>query len=269
MRHVMQMTAANGLTSIVSRFLVSLVLWCAATQAVAAEEPAIDPKAAQIVMKSAEFLATRPAISFGWFVSYDEVVEEKEKITYLRSGTTRLVRNNGFVMQTERGDTLRDYYWDGATITVSSPNENWHASASYEGSFEALVEAISKTTGTIVPMWSILSKDLPRDLLKNADAGAYLGTTLLAGQEAHHLAFSEKEEDWQIWVSRSETSPVPLMLIGTEKAKTGWPQYRVYMTDWNFDLQADAAQFTYVPDESSLRITLPLLSDISEKAQKN
>jgi hypothetical protein len=123
----------------------------------------------------------------------------------------------------------------GSTITVASPNENWHASADYTGNFEALIETIRKTTGTVVPMWSILSKDLPRDLLKNADAGAYLGKTLVAGKEAHHLAFSEKEEDWQIWVSTSETSPVPLMLIGTEKAKTGWPQYRVYMTDWNVD----------------------------------
>jgi hypothetical protein len=263
------MIGASGLNLIGSGALASLVLLGAAAQAVAAQKETVDPQAAAIAIKSAEYLASRPAFSFGWFVSYDEVVEEKEKISYLRSGTTRMVRNSGFVMQTERGDTFRDYYWDGSTITVASPNENWHASADYTGNFEALVETIRKTTGTVVPMWSILSKDLPRDLLKNADAGAYLGKTLVAGQEAHHLAFSEKEEDWQIWVSTSETSPVPLMLIGTEKAKTGWPQYRVYMTDWNVDLDQDSVQFKYVPGENSLEITLPLLSDISEDAQKN
>ncbi len=265
----MRFVDVSGLNSARSGALASLLLMVTAFHPSAAEEKRIDPQAAEIVTKSAEFLASQPAFSFGWFVSYDEVVEQREKITYLRSGTTRMVRNKGFVMQTERGDTFRDYYWDGSTITVASPNENWHASADYKGSFEALVEAIRKTTGTVVPMWSILSRDLPSDILKDADAGAYLGKTLVAGQEAHHLVFSEKEEDWQIWVSTSETSPLPLMFIGTEKAKTGWPQYRVYMTDWNMDLDADPAQFRHVPDENSLRITLPLLTDISEEAQKD
>ncbi|MEM7463631.1 MAG: DUF2092 domain-containing protein [Pseudomonadota bacterium] len=230
------------------------------------EQNAIDPKAAEIAKKSAEFLASRSALSFKWFVSYDEVVEEREKITYLRSGNTLMVRDTGFAMYTERGETLRDYYWDGATVSVVSPNENWHASASYEGSFDSLVANVRDKTGAILPLWSMLSKSLPNDLLINVDSGAYLGTTLIAGRQVHHVVFSEKDEDWQIWVSTDEDTPVPIMLIGTEKGRTGWPQYRVYMSDWNLDPEFSEASFKFVPDENSTAITLPLLTDVTTRS---
>lgn len=251
--------------------VIPILLFLFATPAPAAEndQDAIDPRAVEIVMKSAKFLASRPAFSLGWFISFDVVDEEREKITYLRSGTTLMARGKGLVMRTERDNTLRDYYWDGSTVSVVSPNENWHATAKYEGSFDSLVESIRAKTGTVLPMWSMLSENLPDNLLDDADSGAYLGTVLVAGREAHHLIFSEKDEDWQIWISTDEQVPVPIMLVGTEKNKTGWPQYRVYMNDWNVEPDTEPAQFSYVPDENSIAITLPLLDEISKRASGN
>ena len=88
---------------------------------------------------------------------------------------------------------------------------------------------------------------------------AYLGVTLIAGREAHHLAFTEAEEDWQLWVSTDETAPLPLMLVGTEKNETGWPQYLVYMMDWNLAPEIDASAFRYTPREVDVRVGFPAL----------
>ena len=53
----------------------------------AAEGPMLDAEAIELARASAEFLASRPAMSFNWFVSYDEVRDGREKLTYMRSGT--------------------------------------------------------------------------------------------------------------------------------------------------------------------------------------
>ena len=102
-------------------------------------------------------------------------------------------------------------------------------------------------------MYSIMQRGLPERLEKGLKAAAYLGTTKVADQEVYHLAFSDDEEDWQVWISTDENMPVPVVIIGTEPKKTGWPQYRAYLPDY------DAAQFKYVPAEGDVKISFPEL----------
>lgn len=227
----------------------------------------VDPKAAEIAQKAADFLAVQPAFSFTWFVSYDDVVDGREKITYLRSGDTVMVRDKGFVSHTERENTLRDYYYDGSVFTVASPNENFYTSIPFHGGFDALVKAVRERSGTVLPLWSMMSETLPKEFLSTVESGADLGTTLVAGQQAYHLAFSENSEDWQVWISTDEDSPLPLMLVGTDKTKQGWPQYRVYMTDWNLSPDQDPAQFTFTPGKDDVRVTFPVSEAESGSAQ--
>jgi len=54
------------------------------------------------------------------------------------------------------------------------------------------------------------------------------------------------------------------MLIGTERNKPGWPQYRIYFSDWNLDPDPSALQFTYEPEEDDVRISFPAVAGKSE-----
>ena len=218
-------------------------------------------------MSAANFLASNDKLSFNWFVSSDEVVNDQEKITYFRSGNIVLDRGNGFVARTERGNTYRDFYFDGSMFSVASPNENFYASTEIKGGIDALEKAVRQRSDTILPLWSMLSKDLPKRLMDGVESGAYLGTTLIAGQPAHHIAFSQENEDWQIWISMEEETPFPLMIIGTERQKTGWPQYRAYFSDWDLEPDIEGTQFTYQPEDDDVRMTFPALA-AAGKAQE-
>lgn len=241
------------------RSILSIAALSGLPLAAAAAELAIDPAAAQIAQRSAEFLAAQERFSFNWFVSFDDMIEGPQKITRVRSGHTVMQRNHGFVATTERDDTLRDYYYDGAAFTVASPNERFYATAPFTGSFDALVNAVRERSGSILPLWSIMSETLPNVLLDDIQSATYLGVTLIAGREAHHLAFTEAKEDWQVWVSIDENAPLPLMLVGTDKTEEGWPQYLVYLMDWNLAPEIDPAAFRFAPSEGDVRVAFPAL----------
>ena len=230
-------------------------------------ETKIDPLAMEIAGNAARFLAGQSSMSFEWIVTHDEIVEGREKITFFRSGTNSLVRGAGFVSRTERGGTLRDFYYDGETFTIASPSEGFYASAEFDGGFEALIIAARERFDTALPLWSIMSETLGQNAVEKIEGAAYLGTTLIRGNEVHHLAFTEYEEDWQIWISTDEERPVPLMLIGTDPYQQGWPQYRALFLDWTFDIDTPDGGFTYVPHELDVSVTLPaLVPDAREKA---
>jgi len=139
-------------------FLASVVVL---DTAALAEEPKIDPVADEIARNAAEFLAAQPAVSFTWFVSYDEVVEGREKITHVRSGSDLLVRGTGFLSELERDDTSRAYYYDGKTFTVSSPEGGFYATAPFEGGFDALVDELKTRYDLVIPLWQI---ELPPEI---------------------------------------------------------------------------------------------------------
>ncbi|MEL6198065.1 MAG: DUF2092 domain-containing protein, partial [Pseudomonadota bacterium] len=223
-------------------------------------ESAVDrgeDRAFAIARASIAHVAAQPRFGFRWFVSYDEVLAGREKLTFVISGENVMDRAAGFLSHTERADGERDYYYDGALFTIAAPDEDFYADMPFEGGFDALVETVRERTGTVLPIWSMMSETLPERLFEETEGAAYLGVTRIAGQEAHHLAFTTYEEDWQLWVSTDEAAPWPLMLIGTETSLQGWPQYRVYFHDWTAAPEIDPAAFVFAPDEDDIRVALP------------
>ena len=225
----------------------------------ASSAPRLDEQAIALLRRSAEFLASQNAMSFNWFVSYDEVIDEREKITFMRSGSNLLVRDKGFFSRAEGENGIREWRYDGQQVTFAAPAEKYYASAEFKGGFDALVDSARENMGSEIPLYAIMRRGLPERLEEGLKRAAYLGITRVADQEVHHLAFSEEEEDWQVWISTDEQQPVPLVIVGTEPKKLGWPQYRAYLTDWTFTPEYEAALFTYTPGEGDAKISFPEL----------
>jgi hypothetical protein len=232
------------------------------------ETSTIDPVAINLMRKSARFLADSPALSFNWFVSYDEIIDDKQKLTFMRSGSNVLVRDKGFFSRVEGESGVREYYYDGRQFTVSAPGENFYAVEDFDKGFEALIDAVREATNTEIPLYALMSRDLPERIEDGLKSAMYLGITYISGSEVHHLAFSDAEEDWQVWISTDEKAPLPLVIAGTETQKTGWPQYRAYLTDWDLNAEIDPARFTFKPDEDDRKISFPELKSKTAADEK-
>jgi len=217
----------------------------------------IDPVAMDLLVGSMNYVAGLENFSFDWFISSDEVVGGREKITYVNSGTTIMARGRGFTSRTERGLTLRDFYFDGETFVVASPDQGFYASAPFEGTFEALVETARKNTDLELPLWTMLTKDLPERLTGGVSAAAYLEITRIAGRDVHHVSFVGGDTDWQIWISTDEDRPVPLMIVGTRTDQQGWPQFRVNMMDWQTGLEIPDEVIQFSPEKGMTQIAMP------------
>jgi hypothetical protein len=229
----------------------------AAGTVIAAEEPARGPDPIEITLAAAEFVAGLESVSFRWSLSHDETVDGREKLTSFQSGISTIVRDIGFVVRTERDDTYRDYYFDGETFTIASPHENFYASIPVMGSFEPLVESVRQVNRALMPMWSIMSRDLPDRLVEGAGDAAYFGIKLIDGQLAHQVAFAISDENWQVWISTDPEVPVPIMIIITDRGMQGWPQSRIHFADWKFPVDPDPSQFTLLSNGDDVLVRTP------------
>lgn len=219
--------------------------------------PAIDPEAVEIAERAVEHLTLQPDVSVGWFVSYDVVIDGREKVTYTRSGENRLARGTGFYSYAESRDRLREYFFDGGTFWIHNIEDNAYAELPFAGQFDELVERIRIEYDIALPIWELMSRDGTGRILEGLEAAAYLGETRLAGRPAHHLAFATYDQDWQVWISTDEANPVIFSLVGTNPYEQGWPQYRAYFHDWDFSPSFEEGSFSFTPPDDAIRMALP------------
>ncbi|WP_146345622.1 DUF2092 domain-containing protein [Phaeobacter marinintestinus] len=221
------------------------------------ETEAIDPFAMEIANAAIDYISGQPRLSVDWFVSFDVVVDGREKVTYSRSGSNLLARGEGFYAFSELGEETREYFYDFSRFTVVDVEENAYATTPFRGEFRALTERVADEYDLRLPIWTLMSADPGFELLESVDAAAYLGTTRIAGQQVHHLAMSDYEGDWQFWISTDPEAPELVMLVGTNPYEQGWPQYRAYFSNWDFDPQINEDSFVFTPDETTERMVWP------------
>ena len=223
---------------------------------VAEEAQAIDPEAVQWVRAAAQTVSEQPNVAVNWFVSFDEVVDGREIITHVRSGTALLARGQGYYAYAEQEQGTREFFFDRSVFAVYLPENNAYVDVPFWGTFDELAERVAAEYDSALPIWHMLVSDSADRMMEGVTAAAYLGLKKVAGREVHHIALSTYEHDVQVWVSNEE-QPVPLMLVGTEPYKQGWPQFRAYFSEWNFAPEYDVEQFTFVPDEDATRLVWP------------
>lgn len=241
--------------------LVALLWYSLSPPAQAQEVPDLDPQAVEILTNATEFLANQESMSVDWFVSFDVIVDGREKITYARSGNNILVRGKGFYSYSEFGNDTREYFYDNENFQIHDVGDNAFVTAPFADGFDVLVDRIDAEYEIVLPIWQIMSSAPKAELLDDATDAAYLGTTRLEGRPAYHLAFSDYDRDWQIWISTDPDRPEILSMVGTDPYVQGWPQYRAYFSNWNFEPEVPDGVFTYVPDETAEQMTWPKLSE--------
>lgn len=219
--------------------------------------PDLDPQAVEILTAATDYLAGQQAFSVNWFVSYDEVIDGREIVTHSRSGHNLLSRQQGFYSYAENGLETREFFFDGQAFQILDVEENAYVMASFSGDFEALIDRAQTEYGVVLPIWTLMSQRSSDELLDQAEAAAYLGLTRLAGRQVHHLALSNYDRDWQVWIADDADNPEIVMLVGTDPYTQGWPQYRAFFSGWDFSPEVSDGAFTFVPDETTERMSWP------------
>ena len=182
----------------------------AQTESAVQEQSVIDPQAIEIARKSADYLASLPALEAGWFITYDEVRNGRQKLTYSWNGVSALDRDRGYRANSQRGDSTREYVHDGKNFTIASLDQGFYSDITLSGSFDRLVSELQSKHGITLPVWEVFSAEHGADYLEEAVEATYHGIVLIGGTAVHHLSFRSADEDRQIWIDTDDERPVAL-----------------------------------------------------------
>ena len=158
-------------------------------------------------------------------------------------------------MRVERiGEVINQtFYYDGKTLTVDLPDQQYYATAPAPPTIEAMLDFARDKLDVIAPGSDLIYKDAFERLTQGLTSAFVVGKSVVGGVRCDHLAFRNAEVDWQIWIQEG-AKPLPRKFIVTSKRVPGSPQFVVVLSKWDAAPKITDATFRFVPPKSSRQI---------------
>ena len=232
------------------------------------EKPVIESRARKILQAMGEYLKKAKAFSVHGEITHEEVLASGRKLQYSASNNV-MVRRPNKIRADYRGDLRKSSFWyDGKSVTLLHTEKNLYATFSAPKEIDATIDFAMEKYGLSLPVSDLVYSDPYAVLIENVKSGFYEGLHIVNGVMCHHLAFTQENIDWQIWVEDGAQA-VPRKLVITYKDSPGCPQYTAVLSDWDFSVRLPDILFTFeapVDAEQIEFLTVP--EDQAENSEK-
>ena len=213
--------------------LIGCGLWLAAFCAPAQEHTnAVSQRAERVLRSACEFLSRTPAFSFSAEIWREHVDEDGQKIQYSRTVEMAVKRPNGLRLEISSPLSGRGFWYDGKTLTVLDRKHNWYSTVPMPPMLDKMADKARDELSMDLPLIDLALSDPYANAMAKVQTGRYFGLAPVQGVPCHHLAFTQENVDWQIWI---EDGPQPLIrkFVITQKDEPGAPEFTAVISRWD------------------------------------
>jgi len=232
-----------------------------------AAAPAIDPQAEKILQALNAQKKKDIKASAEVFDTMDEVLKTGEKIQYSHVRKLKISEPKQFWIEST-GDITNTTIWkDDKTFTLLDRANNVYGQVAAPGTIDETMDMLVDKCGVTTPLADLLSNDLFSVLMKNVKTCRYLGIHYTEGIKCHHIAATQNNIDWQIWVDAGDVPQLRKIVI-TYKQKPGAPQYTAVIKSINEVSQFPENTFTFKAPEGAKKISFLPVKERTKKASE-
>ncbi len=226
---------------------------------------AVDPTVDKTLRQMCDYLKSAEQFTFRSQATFEKVSVSGQKLEYGETVNVS-VRRPDRLHADIVGDLIDSRFWyDGKSITMLDTDLNIYATTHAPADIDSALSFAAESLGITAPLADFVVSDPYTDLTQNEKSATYVGLHEINGVKCHHLAFTQENLDWQIWIEDGRMQ-VPRKLVITYKQEEGTPQYTALLSDWNFSPHLPDSVFTFVTPVNAEEIEfLPIEQRVPEK----
>jgi len=218
---------------------------------------------AQILKAMSDYLASQKTIALTFDSDVEVITPEVEKIQFASSGKMLLSRPDKLRVSRTGGYADVEIVFDGKTISALGKNINSFTQMEAAGSIDQLVGKLRDMNILSAPGADFLGTHVFEELMSGVIEAKHIGLGVIDGIECEHLAFRNRDIDWQIWIEAG-ARPIPRKYVITSKGIGAAPQYTLRIKDWKTDAPAAADAFAFTPPPGANKVALEALINFDE-----
>jgi len=210
----------------------------------------IGSDAIRLLRQMGKYLGAADEFSFRAEITDDVVLSNAQKIQFGGISNIEVRRPNKLHVRYSGDERQTQIFYDGKTFTIFGTKNLVYTKTDVPPTIDAAVDKIFELYDITVPVADLVYKDPFSVLIENVETGYLVGRTLIRGKPTFHLAFTQKEIDWQIWIEDGP-QPLPRKILYSYKNETGFPQYTAVLYDWNFQPRLSESFADFHPPSGS------------------
>ncbi len=215
----------------------------------------IRPEADRILREMGNYLKASKQFAFTADVTYDVLVGGDQMVQYGGRANVN-VSKPGRLRALFTGDERRTgVYFNGGTVTIHDLNQQVYSVAKVPPNLGDAIDEIVSIYGFTVPLADFVYADPYEVMIESAVEGFVVGIHKVDDTPCHHLAFSQENIDWQIWIQEGP-NPLPRKLVITYKNSPGAQQYTARLSNWNLKPNQADSLFKFVAPAGADEIDL-------------
>jgi hypothetical protein len=135
--------------------------------------------------------------------------------------------------------------YDGSTVTLLDRGQNGYVSFREASSLDRVLRRATRDFRMRAPLSYLLYSDPYQALPPRERRGKVIGLARIGAHACRHLAFRQKEVDWQIWI-RTGDRPLPCKLVITDRnPETRGLQFSAVFPVWVTAPKLSEARFRF------------------------
>jgi hypothetical protein len=257
-------TTANSILQFAASLIVAALVFCVSVgpdvlaktdhQANSQGKSNIDPDAMEALNKMGVFLRSLKAFQVDSEVTNDDVLDDGQIITDIRTNTVVSVSPNLLRAELKSDDRDVFLFYDGKNFTVYGKLENYYATVSAPATTAQLVDKVYNDYGIEIPLVDLFKWGTDNSTIRKITSAVDVGPSTVQGITCEHYAFRQEGLDWQIWIQLGEY-PLPRKFVIRTLTDDARPQHTSNLV-WNLAPSYNEAAFAFDPPPGAQRIPL-------------
>ncbi len=217
-----------------------------------AKNPKIEPKALEILKQMCDYLKGLQQFSCQAEITEDVLLTTGQKIQLGKTVEASVRRPDRMRAEIQGDAENRQVVYDGKTITLMDRSRNVYTIIAAPPELDSALDHAIQAFNLRAPLADLIYTKAYENLTSGVISGFYAGVHKVQGVPCHHLAFRQKDIEWQIWIEDGPT-PLPRKFLITDTKAKGL-QFTALFSKWNTSAQLEDALFTFVPPEKAEKI---------------
>ncbi len=216
---------------------------------------AVDHRADELLRRTSDFLAQSPSFSVNAEVWQDAVLPSGQRVQAAHTVDLEVRRPNRLHAEVRSTRHNRGIWYDGKAVSILNRNRNLYGVAPVPNNLDEMLETATIRFGIGIPLDDLVQSNPYEAVMRNVTAGTDIGPTTVLGVTCEHLAFSQTNIDWQVWIEAGP-KPVPRKIVITYKDEEGFPQYTALLSNWDFQTKLPDFVFNFEPPPGATKVNV-------------
>jgi hypothetical protein len=229
-----------------------------------APPPPLEPEALARLKAMSDLLKAAPSFSFKTTTVREQPSTNGQMLDFFSVSKISVSRPDKIRVDTKGDLHAASLWYDGKTLTIFSAKSSFYAQAPAPATIDEAVVMLMDRFQVPLPAAGFLLKDPYAKMMEGVKTAFDAGESEVDGVMCHHLAFSEEDADWQVWVENG-AKPLPRRIAVTYTKAPGAPRVMAALSDWNLAPALPAGEFVFTPPADAKKVAWKTGEDQKEK----